>query len=173
MLHATKIGIGIATIGMALALVPAVSASASVRGVTSVRSVEALQTSSLCKAYKSDAKAEEGTEGTALVKAMESGNWAAAQKAMLAAFGNETTAEKEMVAALSSAPSKVKSAASVILKFDGTLKGIIEKSTSITSFSTAVESAETSPKIKSALSTLDAYARKLCPGEVPTTTPTT
>ncbi len=173
MLQSAKIGIGIAALGMAVALVPAASASASVSGVDAVHSVSALGISSQCKAYKADGEAAEKADGSALVKAIESGNWADAQKALLSSFNNETSAEKTVLGTLSHSPSSVKGALAVVLKFDGTIKSIVEKSTSLTSFETSIGSAETAPKLKSAEKTLSAYFDKQCPGEVPTTTPTT
>jgi hypothetical protein len=60
----------------------------------------------------------------------------------------------------------------VELKFDGTLKSIIQKSTSLTQFESNVQTAETSPKVAAATKTLDTYTQKQCPGLI-TTTPST
>ena len=173
MLRRAKIGLGIAAIGMTAALVPAVAASASVQTVRSVGTVRTLQISPLCKSYKSEAKAQENASGGALEKAMTSGSWPATQKALLSIYNNEGNAEKQVVGLLSSAPGNVKSAANVVFKFEGTLKSIIQKSTSLTQFSGSVTTATENPKVAAALKTLASYFGKLCPGEVPTTTPTT
>ncbi len=174
MLHRAKIGLGIAAIGMTAALVPAVSASASVRTVRAVETVRPLQLSSLCRSYKSEVKAQANASGGALEKAMTSGSWPATQKALLSIYNSEGNAEKQVVGLLSSAPGNVKSAANVVFKFEGTLKGIIQRSTSLTQFATSAGTATQSPKIEAALKTLDTYFSKLCPGLVPTTTtPTT
>ena len=169
MLQRAKIALGVAAVGMTMALVPAVSASAGVASVTSVRS---LQENSICKAYQANTKAEEKQDTPAYTKALETGNWSAIQKLLLSSFKTESSASKALTSALGSAPGNVKSAASVIFKFDGTLKGIVQKSTSMTQFTSGITAAESAPKVKSALATLDAYSQKLCPGIIPTT-PTT
>jgi len=165
MLKKAKIGLGVATIGMALSLVPAVTASASVRESSAVR------TSALCTAYKADIKASSSAVTAKITKAIESGNWPAAQKALLSAFSSEAGLEKNLISALNSAPSNVKAAAAVSLKFDGTLKGIIQKSKSMTQYESAVTSASKAPKLAAAEKVLDAYTQKTCPGLI--TTPTT
>jgi hypothetical protein len=168
MLKKAKIGLGVATIGMALSMVPAVTASASVSASATLR------TSSLCKAYKADLKAASKSESASIEKAIESGNWPAAQKALLSAFNGESGLEKSLVASLASAPSKVKAAASVSLKFDATLKSLIQKSKSLTQYESLVTAASKNPKLAAAEKVLDAYTQKECPGLLPTTTtPTT
>ena len=164
MLNKAKIGLGVATIGMAFSLVPAVAASAS------VRTVRPVQTSALCKVYKADLAQSTKSTGAAITKAIESGNWPAAQKALLSAFASAGGAEKALVAALASAPGNVKSAAAVALKFDGQLKSIIQSSTSMTQYESKVTSASQNPKLTAAEKTLDSYTAKQCPGLVPTTT---
>jgi hypothetical protein len=162
-LNRAKVGIGVATIGMALSLVPALSASASIARSASI------QKSGLCKAYTADQKAELKTStGSALEKAIEAGNFTAVKKALLSSFAGQSKAESEMNAFLSGASSKVRAAAGVILKFDGTLKGIIEKSTSMTQFESGISTAESNPKVTAALKTLDGYTNGLC-GAPPTT----
>jgi hypothetical protein len=166
MLHRAKIGIGIATIGVAVALMPAVGASAS------VKPVNIIETSAFCKAYKSELQQSEKASGGKILKAMESGNWSEAQKALLSVYNSAGGELKTVEGFLRSAPGNVKSAASVELKFDGTLKSIIQKSTSLTQFESNVQTAETSPKVAAATKTLDTYTQKQCPGLI-TTTPST
>jgi hypothetical protein len=144
---------------MALAAVPAATASASV------------EKSSICKAYKSE-EAKQTKASTNLAKEMESGNWSAIKKTLLATFNSEASAEKSFDGYLSGASSKVKAAAAVALKLDSTFKTVIEKSTSLTQFEAGITSAESTPKVKSALAVLDAYSTSL--GCTPaTTTPAT
>jgi hypothetical protein len=144
---------------MALAAVPAATASASI------------EKSSICKVYTAEQNKQAKSE-TGLAKIYASGNWAKIQKALLSTFNSEANAEKSFTVYLSGASSKVKSAAAVILKLDNSFKSVIEKSTSLTQFESGITAAEATPKVKSALAVLDAYTTKL--GCTPaTTTPTT
>jgi hypothetical protein len=170
MLNRAGIGLGIAALAMGVAFVPAIApASATVSRVAAVSSV---RTSALCNDYKQQQSSLAKTQGGSLVKAMESGNWPAVQKAMLASFGAEGGAIKDLESALSGAPANVKAAVATFLKFDGQIKSAVQSSTSITQFSTQISSLEESPKIQAALKTMDAYGQKLCPGIIPKT-PTT
>jgi hypothetical protein len=154
-----KVGIGVATLGMALSVVPALSASASMARSASMQKSD----SGLCKAYKADQQAEVKSEnGAAMEKAIESGNFAEVKKDLLASFGSASKIQGEMNQYLSGAPSKVRSAAGVVLKFDGTLKGIIANASTITQFESGAQAAEKAPKVVAALSTLEAYSNKVC-----------
>ena len=175
MLNRVKAGIGVATIGMAMALVPAISpASASVSRVASVSSVSSLSSNALCRDYKNQQSASANTQGSALEKAYASGNWPAIQKALLSTYNSEAGAISKLESVLSGAPSNVKAAVGTFLQFENSLKGVIQRSTSLTNFGTQVAAVSTNPKLASAEKVLAAYGAKLCPGLVPkTTTPTT
>jgi hypothetical protein len=139
-----------------LAILPAATASATVAK------------SALCKSYT----AEENKQlkaSAALGKEMESGNWASIKTALLSTFKGEAGAEKEFAAYLNGASSKVKSAAAVVLKLDGTFKTIIQNSSSLTQFTTGIDAAESAPKVKAALNVLSTYTTKLCGSTTPTT----
>ena len=163
MLRKAKIGLGVATMGLAVCLVPAVSASAGVRASATVRS------SALCATYKADLKAASKEESSSVEKAIESGNWPRAQKALLSTFNVDAGEEKTLVSDLASAPSSVRSAAGVSLKFDATLKSDIEKSKSMTQYESTLTSASENPKLEAAEKVLDTYTQKECPGVTPTT----
>lgn len=178
MLNRAKVGIGVAAIGMAMALVPAISpASASVSSVSTLSSVSSLanlSSSALCKDYKNQQSALANTQGSALAKAYTSGNWPAIQKALLSTFSSEAGTISKLESVLSGAPSNVKAAVGTFLQFENSLKGIIQRSTSLTSFGTQIAAASTNPKLASAEKVLAAYGEKLCPGSIPkTTTPIT
>ena len=181
MLNRAKAGIGVAAIGMAMALVPAISpASASVSNLSNlsslsgVSSVSSLSSNALCKDYKNQESSLANTQGSALAKAYTSGNWPAIQKALLSAFSSEAGSISKLESVLSGAPSNVKAAVGTFLQFENSLKGVIQRSTSLTSFGTQVAAVETNPKLASAEKVLAAYGEKLCPGSIPkTTTPTT
>jgi hypothetical protein len=166
MLKKAKIGLGIATIGMACSLVPAVAVSAS------VRTIRPLQTSQFCKVYKAELAQSDKSSSAAVEKAMTSGNWPKAQKALLSVFNASTGAEKAVISALAGAPSNVKAAAAVALKFEGTLKNDISSSTSLSQYESKITAATQNPKLTAADNTLEAYTTKQCPGVGPTT-PTT
>jgi hypothetical protein len=143
-------------VALPLAVLPAATASATVAK------------SSLCTAYKSEENSQ-SKASNALAKDIESGNWASIKKALLSSFNGEAGAEKQFAAYLSGASAKVKAAAAVILKLDGSFKTIIQNSNSLTSFESGITAAESSPKVKAALSTLDSYTTKLCGSTTPTT----
>jgi hypothetical protein len=148
-----KVGVGVVATGLALvlalAVIPAVTASASI------------YTSSICKAAKAEeAKSAKGT--ASLTKAMESGNWPVIQKKLLSIFNGEAGAEKQLANALSGASAKVKAAAAVSLSLVSKFKTIIQNAKSLTQFETGITAAESSPKIKAAEKVLDNYSTKLC-----------
>jgi hypothetical protein len=128
----------------------------------------------LCKDYKNQQSALANTQGGALAKAYTSGNWPAIQKALLSTFSSEAGSISKLESVLSGAPSNVKAAVGTFLQFENNLKGVIQRSTSLTNFGTQVAAVETNPKLASAEKVLAAYGEKLCPGSIPkTTTPTT
>jgi hypothetical protein len=172
MLNRAKAGIGVAAIGMAMALIPAispVSASAS-----SVSGVSSLSTSALCRDYKNQQSALANTQSSALARAYASGNWPAIQKALLSTYSSATVTNSKLESVLSGAPSNVKAAVGTFVQFENSIKAVIQRSTSLTNFGTQMAAVSTNPKLASAGKVLAAYAAKLCPGLVPkTTTPTT
>ncbi len=156
MLFRAKLSAALLAVVVALAVLPVATASATVAK------------SSLCTSYKSE-ETKQSKASSALAKDIESGSWASIKKALLSAFNGEAGAEKQFAAYLSGAPAKVKAAAAVILKLDGSFKTIIQNSNSLTSFESGITAAESSPKVKAALSTLDSYTTKLCGSTTPTT----
>jgi hypothetical protein len=155
-----KVGMAVMATGLALvlalAVVPAVTASATIA------------TSSICKAYKSEVA--KSTKGTAsLTKSMESGNWPVIQKKLLSIFNGEASSEKAFASVLSGASAKVKAAVTVSLSLVSKFKSIIEKATSLAQFESGITAAESSPKIKGAEKVLDAYTTKLCGSITPAT----
>ena len=153
-----RVGVGIPIVVMvaSMALVPTLPAGASKPG--------------LCSLNKAEEKVELKSTG-AITKAIESGNWAAAKAALLASFGQASRDEQLAVSALSGAPSNVKAAGAVVIRFAGSEKTIINKSSSAIQFETSEGAAAQSPKVVSAEKTLAAYFTAKC-GPI-TTTPTT
>jgi hypothetical protein len=151
MLKRATIGLGLATVGLACSLVPAVAASATV-----------LKSSNpLCHPSKS-VTTKETQEAAAVQKAMTAGNWPAAQKALLAAVAYSLTQEKSALNDLSSAPSNVQKAAATVFKFyTTTAQSAIKNSKSVSQYE-AKSSAAVGPKEKSAEAIITAYSNKLC-----------
>jgi len=168
MLNKAKIAVGVATIGMAMAVIPALSGSASA-AVARTSTVRSIETSALCKAYKSEEQAAVKTEsGSAIEKAIESGNYATVKKDLLASFGGEQKEEQVMLGFLNGAPSKVKAAAQESIKFDNSLKSIISNSNSMAQFEAGITTAEKNKKLQAAEVTLSDFTNKEC-GAPPTT----
>ncbi len=160
MLHRTKVGIGIAVAGIGLALVPSLGASAAIDKATKGSNPD----SSLCKIIKSNAgaSAKSTAAGNQAVKYVESGNWTAAKKAYLSSFASEGAVDKAMTSAVSRAPSSVRTAVVVLVAYQGTVKGIVQKSSSIATFESATNAAAKNPKFVSAESALSKYITGQC-----------
>ena len=134
---------------LVVAVVPVATASAASGG------------SSICKAYKAEEK-KVVKASAALARADDSGNWTVIKKDLLAEFKGESGAEEQFDAYLSGASSKVKSAAAVVLKLDGTFKTIAQSPSSLTAYETGISEAQETPQVKSALKVLDSYTTRRC-----------
>jgi hypothetical protein len=143
-----RLGIYPVAIGMGLTLVPAVTASATV------------ETSAVCKAYNTDVKLQ-SKGSAALAKQIASGKWSSIQKALLTEFSQRASAEKDFSSFLSGAPAKVKAAANVAVGLDNKFKSIVQHSSNVQQFGTAIGKAEHIPKVVAALGVLGNYARTL------------
>jgi hypothetical protein len=133
----------------AMAVVPVATASATPGG------------SAICKAYKAE-ETKEVKASAALAREDDSDNWTVIKKDLLATFKGESGAEEQFDAYLSGASSKVRSAAAVVLKLDGTFKTIAQSSSSLTAYETGISEAQETPKVKAALKVLDSYTTALC-----------
>jgi hypothetical protein len=156
MLFRVKLCGALLAVVVAMAVLPMATASAT------------LARSSVCKSYETEV-AKQTKSSAALEKDIESGNWAVIKKDLLATFKGEAGAERQFAAYLSGASSKVKAAAAVVLKLDGSFKTIIQNSSSLTAYETGITAAEATPKVKAALKVLDSYTTKLCGATAPTT----
>jgi hypothetical protein len=134
---------------IAVAVVPVATASASSGG------------SSICKAYKAE-ETKEVKASAALAREEDSDNWTVIKKDLLATFKGDSGAEEQFDAYLSGASSKVRSAAAVVLKLDGTFKTIAQSSSSLIAYETGISEAQETPKVKAALKVLDSYTTALC-----------
>jgi hypothetical protein len=152
--HPIKTAIGIVAVSMALALLPAVSASASVDK----------SSKPLCKAYQNAVKpsAKGAAAASQAAKAVQRGNWSAAKKAYLQTAAIEVKNFQVLDSILSNAPSKVKSAAGVLGDYINHYKSILENSKSIKAFSRATTALAKSAKTTAAANTFAAYYRSQC-----------
>jgi hypothetical protein len=157
MLQRARLGVGthvvctalLSASTLALVLLPAATASATVAK------------SSLCKAYTAQTKQQQ--EGSvALGKEMESPNWPSAKKAVLTTFNQEANSEKKFAALLNGAPAKVKAAVKVALQLDKRFRTIIEHSTGLAQFRSAITEAESTPKVTAAEKVLVNYIKGVC-----------
>ncbi len=149
MLRRARLGMGMLAVGLALALLPAATASATV------------EKSSLCKAYQAEVAKQTKASGT-VAKEMESGKWSSIKSALLSTFNSEANSDKQFDSLLSGASARVKAAAAVALQLDSTYKKVIQKSTSLPQFETGITAAESTPKVKAALKVLDNYSKSIC-----------
>jgi hypothetical protein len=156
MLRRTKLWISLLAAGLALAVVPTTTASATIA------------TSSICTAYTA-AQNKEIAASSAIEKDIASGTWAKVQKALLSTFSSEASAEKQFATYLNGASAKVRAAAAEALKLDASFKKVIQKSKSLNQFESGINKAESTSKAKAAVSVLESYANKLCPSSTPTT----
>jgi len=124
--------------------------------------------SALCTAAKHQT-ASATKQGEAIAKAVEAGNWPAAQKQLLATFNSDAALERRALGYLSSAPSNVRAAEQTVLKLATTEESIIKSSTSFTQFESSLTTAAESPKLVSAEKTLSSYFGNQCGITTPTT----
>ena len=152
--HPIKTAIGIVAVSVALALLPAVSASASADK----------SSTPLCKAYQTAVKpSSKGAAAAArAAKAIQRGNWSAAKKAYLQNAAIEVKTFQTLDSLLSNAPSKVKSAAGVLGDYINQYKSIVENAKSIKAFSKATTALAKSAKTTAAANTFAAYYRSQC-----------
>jgi hypothetical protein len=149
MLRRARLGIGTLAVGLAVTLLPAATASATV------------EKSSICKAYQSEVTKQTKASGT-LAKEMASGKWSSIKSTLLSTFNGEASAEKQFNGYLNGASAKVKAAAAVALQLDSTFKKVIQNSTSLQQFETGITNAESTPKVTAALKVLDNYSKTIC-----------
>jgi hypothetical protein len=168
MRYRVKTGIGIVAATVALALLPAVTASASV----DTSSTGSNPNSALCKAYRNSVKTDSrsNTAAAKASKAVQAGNWKAAQKDFLTAYGYEAKDVQNLLSALPNAPSKVKSAMKVLTTYVSAYKSALQNSTSIKQFSKAARALSNNNKTTAAANTLAKYYTAQCGGSSSTAT---
>jgi hypothetical protein len=151
-----KGAVATATICVVLAGMPLAASAASGKGSN--------PNSPFCKLEKATLAANSPTskKEQALAKALESGNWKAAQKGLLTLDGQTGKLEQELISALSSAPAKVKSAAQQSIKLFPAELNAIKNSTSVAQFEAAEQKATSGAKFQKAESILETYDTTQC-----------
>jgi hypothetical protein len=155
-----KTGVGIAAASVALALLPALTASAAI----DKSSTGSNPTSPFCQAYRTSVQSNPKSTAAAsqAAKAIQKGNWNAAKKAYLQTYAIEAADVQKLVAELKSAPGTVKTAAAVLIKYINQYKTILEHSTGIKQFTTSVTSLSKGAKTTGAANTLSQYYSRQC-----------
>jgi hypothetical protein len=155
-----------ATLGLtfaALALTTTVALSAPAVAGASVAAAKkpTNPNSPFCQFGKKEIKSTSAIE-TKEETALESGNWATAQKLILSTFTPLNAIIKADGAALNDVPSKVKAAIQVSLKAIPAEENVVRTSTSVSGFTTAVQTLFNTKKFQAAAKIVDAYQTATC-----------
>jgi hypothetical protein len=160
-----RLGLGVALGGAAMlasVVLPVASASAAVRTVHQLVATKGSNPNgAFCKLYRKQLGTNTKSEKN-LTKAMESGNWPATKKALLAEFTSEKTVEKNFLAALSSAPANVRTAGRQALKVIPLEEKAINTSTSVTGYEKAIEAVVDTKKMQAVGTVFENYETATC-----------
>ena len=156
-----RAGIGIVVIAIALTMsvVPALSASADVN-----KSTGSAPHSAFCQAYHSNATRDiqDATAAAKAQKALEAGHWSTAKSSYLSAFGGQAKEDQVLLSTMGGAPSSMRAAVNVLRTYVAALKNALEKSNSVSEFTTAGSSLVKNPNVKPAQNTLARYIIGQC-----------
>jgi hypothetical protein len=169
-------GLGVAFIGLAIAVAPMATASASSHKAKHAKhakhstSKKGVNTgSALCTSLKSE-ESSSSKLGDAVSAAFESGNFATAKQDMLNSLNLGLKEVTPALAALRSAPANVQTAMKGLFKFEDDLKTAIENSTSMTSLESSFEALGKNPQLQANSTTVTNYITQQCGSLIPTTT---
>jgi hypothetical protein len=156
MLRTAKLGLGIVTLGLAMAVAPLALAGASQDGLAASGPTPTAAVCSLVKseqtAFAKVAKKQEknlGSKSIAKVKA-----------ASLIVFTADVKAENAVIAQLGSAPASIQAAAATSTQLNNKLKSVIQSATSISGLQAAETKAEKDSKTVKAEKVLNAFFNK-------------
>ena len=154
-----KTGVAIVAASVALALLPAVTAAASV----DKSSTGSNPTSPVCQAYRGSlSNPKSAAAASRAAQAIQKGNWNAAKKAYQQTYAIEAADVQKLVTTLKNAPGKVKTAAGVLINYVNQYKNILDKSTSIKQFTKSATSLSKGAKTTGAANTLEQYYTGQC-----------
>ena len=151
---------GLSVAALALTATVALSAPA-VAGASVAAKKPTDPNSPFCQFGKKEVKSTATIE-TKEEAALEAGNWATAQKLILSTFTPLNSIIKKDGAALSDVPSKVKAAIEVSLKAIPAEENVVRTSTSVSGFTTAVQTLFNTKKFQAAAKIVDAYQTATC-----------
>jgi|GEM_PF-2938597 len=120
--------------------------------------------SAFCKLEKATLAANSPTSAKeeAVAKALEAGNWKAAQKDLLALQSQTGKLVQQLTSAISSAPANVQAAARTSIAFIPAETKAIKDSTSVAKFEAAIEKLTSGAKFGKAASIIAAYDTAQC-----------
>ena len=127
--------------------------------------------SAMCKDVKNEQSAS-GSVGSSISKAIESGNFATAKQAMLAAYDRDTTNVQKALSVIRSAPAKVQAAFKNLLSFVQQVKNDIQNASSEQGLITSFEGLGKNPQLQTDGVTIADWYASVCGGTVATTSTT-
>jgi hypothetical protein len=165
-LQATCVGM----IGAALTLAPISAASAHTKKHQGSSHVKGSNPhSALCADVKSEQNESSGV-GSAMEKAIASGNFAATKAAILKAYAADAGDVQKALGVISTAPANVQSAFKNILTYVQQIRTDIENSTSLQGLLMSFESLGKDPKLVTDGTTITNWYTSVCGGSLVTTT---
>jgi hypothetical protein len=156
MFHRARLGIAATTLGVGVLMATAAPvAAATAKGSN--------PNSAFCKETKALEKAAEKSESTpAFAKDIQTGNWPATKKVIMAAFATETKFLKQFSGVINSLPGPVKAAEEVELKqFPSEVKAV-QGMTTMAQFNSEVQKLGQTKKDKAAEKVAAAYTIAQC-----------
>ena len=166
-------GVGVAVFGLTLALAPMSVAGASHghRNHSSGTTKGSAPNSAMCKDVKNEQSASSSV-GSSISKAIESGNFATAKQAMLAAYDQDTSNVQKALSVIHSAPANVQAAFRNLLSFVQQLKNDIQNASSEQGLITSFEGLGKNPQLQTDGVTIADWYTSVCGGTVATTSTT-
>jgi len=159
--------------GLTLALAPMSVAGASHghRNHSSGTTKGSAPNSAMCKDVKNEQSASSSV-GSSISKAIESGNFATAKQAMLAAYDQDTANVQKALSVIHSAPAKVQAAFKNLLTFVQQVKNDIQNASSEQGLITSFEGLGKNPQLQTDGVTIADWYTSVCGGTVATTSTT-
>ena len=166
-------GVGVAVFGLTLALAPMSVAGASHghRNHSSGTTKGSAPNSAMCKDVKNEQSASSSV-GSSISKAIESGNFATAKQAMLAAYDQDTSNVQKALSVIHAAPAKVQAAFRNLLSFVQQVKNDIQNASSEQGLITSFEGLGKNPQLQTDGVTIADWYTSVCGGTVATTSTT-
>jgi hypothetical protein len=160
-----RLGIAIILGGAAMSLATSAPASASPDMAQSLHQLSASKGSNpnspFCKLYRKQVISQPKAEKT-LSKALQSGKWPKAKKALLAEFSQEKKVEKQFLTALASAPATIRNAGAKALTVIPIEEKDVQTSKSVFSYEKAVQAAVDTTAMQEVAAVFQQYETTTC-----------